>query len=81
MSMNPPAKSYYRVMLGRQSAHVAECLAGGFIGTDFEIHQDLSGQLPGDGGSSTPLSSRCSWPTAPTRAASRQAWPAARCGQ
>lgn len=46
MNMNPPAKSYYRVMLGRQSAHVAECLAGGFIGTDFEIHQDLSGQLP-----------------------------------
>ncbi len=46
MSTNPPAKSYYRVMLGRQSAHVAECLAGGFIGTDFEIHQDLSGQLP-----------------------------------
>lgn len=46
MSMNPPAKSYYRVMLGRQSAHVAECLAGGFIGTDFEIHQDLSDQLP-----------------------------------
>ena len=46
MSMNPSSKSYYRVMLGRQSAHVAECLAGGFIGTDFEIHQDLSGQLP-----------------------------------
>lgn len=46
MSTNPPAKSYYRVMLGRQSAHVAECLAGGFIGTDFDIHQDLSGQLP-----------------------------------
>lgn len=46
MNTNPPAKSYYRVMLGRQSAHVAECLAGGFIGTDFEIHQDLSGQLP-----------------------------------
>lgn len=46
MSLNPPAKSYYRVMLGRQSAHVAECLASGFIGTDFEIHQDLSGQLP-----------------------------------
>lgn len=46
MSMNPPAKSYYRVMLGRQSAHVAECLAGGFIGADFGIEQDLSGQLP-----------------------------------
>lgn len=46
MSMNPPAKSYYRVMLGRQSAHVAECLAGGYIGADFGIEQDLSGQLP-----------------------------------
>ena len=46
MNMNPPAKSYYRVMLGRQSAHAAECLAGNFIGADFEIHQDLSGQLP-----------------------------------
>lgn len=46
MNMNPPVKSYYRVMLGRQSAHVAECLAGGFIGADFGIEQDLSGQLP-----------------------------------
>jgi len=45
MSMNPPTKSYYRVMLGRQSAHAAECLAGGFIGADYQIHQDLSGQL------------------------------------
>lgn len=32
-----PAKSYYRVMLGRQSAHAAECLAGDFIGADFGI--------------------------------------------
>lgn len=46
MSTNPPAKNYYRVMLGRQSAHVGECLAGGFIGADFGIEQDLSGQLP-----------------------------------
>lgn len=46
MNMNPPAKNYYRVMLGRQSAHVAECLAGGFIGADFGIEQDLSDQLP-----------------------------------
>ncbi len=46
MNTNPPAKNYYRVMLGRQSAHVAECLAGGFIGADFGIYQDLSGQLP-----------------------------------
>ena len=44
--MTRPAKSYYRVMLGRQSAHAAECLAGGFVGADFGIEQDLSGQLP-----------------------------------
>lgn len=44
--MTQPAKRYYRVMLGRQSVHAAECLAGGFIGADFGIEQDLSGQLP-----------------------------------
>jgi restriction system protein len=44
--MTRPAKSFYRVMLGRQSAHAAECLAGGFIGADFGIEQDLSGKLP-----------------------------------
>jgi len=44
--MTQSAKSYYRVMLGRQSSHAAECLAGSFIGADYEIHQDLTGQLP-----------------------------------
>jgi len=44
--MTHPIKGYYRVMLGRQSAHAAECMAGGFIGANYEIHQDLSGQLP-----------------------------------
>ncbi|MCY3003121.1 MAG: endonuclease NucS [Planctomycetota bacterium] len=39
-------KNYYRVMLGRQSAHAAECFAGGFIGTDFGIHEDLTLKLP-----------------------------------
>jgi restriction system protein len=39
-------KSYYRVMLGPKSVHAEECFAGGFIGTDFEIHQDLSEKLP-----------------------------------
>jgi len=39
-------KNYYRVMLGRKSAHAAECIAGGFIGTDFGIHEDLSRKLP-----------------------------------
>lgn len=33
-------------MLGRKSIHAAECFAGNFIGTDFEITQDLSYRLP-----------------------------------
>lgn len=37
--------SYYRVMLGRGSEFAAEAFAGGFIGTDYEIHQDLNGRL------------------------------------
>lgn len=41
-------KSYYRVMLGRKSAHAAVCFAGDFIGCDFEIPQDLTGDLPDD---------------------------------
>ena len=39
-------KSYYRVMLGKGSAFAPECFAGGFIGADFEIHEDLSGAFP-----------------------------------
>lgn len=39
-------KNYYRVMLGKGSSYAAECFAGGFIGTDFLIHQDLSRKLP-----------------------------------
>lgn len=38
--------TFYRVMLGRRSAHAAECFAGGFIGADFGIGQDLSADLP-----------------------------------
>ena len=41
-------KNYYRLMLGAKSAHAAECFTGGFVGTDFGIHQDLSGRLPDD---------------------------------
>jgi restriction system protein len=41
-------KNYYRVMLGKKSVHAKECLAGGFIGTDFDITQDLSRDLPDD---------------------------------
>lgn len=39
-------RSYYRVMLGPKSNCAQECLAGGFIGTDFNLHQDLSKKLP-----------------------------------
>ena len=39
-------KSYYRVMLGQKSVHADECIAGNFIGTDFDIHQNLTNKLP-----------------------------------
>jgi restriction system protein len=39
-------KDYYRLMLGRKSAHAGEAFAGGFVGTDFGIHGDLSRRLP-----------------------------------
>ena len=42
------SKSYYRVMLGRESVHAEECFAGSFIGASFDIAQDLTGKLPED---------------------------------
>ena len=39
-------KNYYRVMLGQTSVYAAECFAGNFIGTDFDIDQDLTKKLP-----------------------------------
>lgn len=39
-------KGYYRIMLGAQSKHADECYKGNFIGTDFNIEQDLSKDLP-----------------------------------
>lgn len=39
-------KSYIRVMLGKGSMYAQECVAGGFIGTDYGIHQDLTHKLP-----------------------------------
>lgn len=39
---------YYRLMLGSGSVHAAECLEGGFVGTDFGIKQDLAKDLPED---------------------------------
>lgn len=37
--------NYYRVMLGPKSKHAAECFEGGFIGTDYGLHMDLSADL------------------------------------
>lgn len=39
-------RNYYRIMAGKGSAHSRECRDGGFIGVDFDIHQDLTGRLP-----------------------------------
>jgi restriction system protein len=33
-------------MLGRKSVYAIECQKGGFVGTDFDIHEDLSRKLP-----------------------------------
>jgi restriction system protein len=33
-------------MLGQKSVYAAECFAGGFIGADYEIDEDLTGKLP-----------------------------------
>lgn len=38
-------RGIYRVMLGRRSAHAEDCFQGGFIGTDFDIVQDLTADL------------------------------------
>jgi restriction system protein len=39
-------KHYYRIMLGKKSAYAEECFAGNFIGTDFDVGQDLTGKRP-----------------------------------
>lgn len=39
-------KRYYRVMLGKQSAHAARCFQENFIGVDYSIKQDLTQKLP-----------------------------------
>ena len=37
---------YIRLMLGAKSVYTQECLRGNFVGVDFDIHQDLSRDLP-----------------------------------
>jgi restriction system protein len=41
--------NYYRIMLGKKSAHFPECSAGGYIGSGFgDIVRDVSGELTED---------------------------------
>jgi restriction system protein len=39
-------KNYYRVMCGKKSVYAEQCFAGNFIGTDFDIAEDLTYKLP-----------------------------------
>ena len=39
-------KNYYRIMLGRKSAHAEACHQGQFIGADYGIKDDLTNKLP-----------------------------------
>ena len=39
-------KNYSRLMLGQKSVYATECFNGGFVGTDFGLHEDLTGKLP-----------------------------------
>lgn len=36
---------FIRIMLGKASMHAEECFEGGFIGVDFSLKQDLTGEL------------------------------------
>lgn len=38
-------KSYYRIMAGRKSVHVADCYQNGYIGADWGIVEDLTGKF------------------------------------
>lgn len=41
-------KKYNRIMLGRNSCYADQCKEEGFIGADFDIHEDLTGHLYDD---------------------------------
>lgn len=41
-------RQYYRVMLGKRSMYANQCFAGGFIGADFDIKENLATQLDDD---------------------------------
>ena len=37
---------FYRVRLGKSNVHAEACFEGGFVGTDFDLYIDLTGNLP-----------------------------------
>ena len=39
-------RRYWKFMLGAKSANAEQCREEGFIGTDFDIHEDLTGKFP-----------------------------------
>lgn len=39
-------KKYNRIMLGKGGMFIEECIAGGYIGADFDIYEDLTNHLP-----------------------------------
>lgn len=39
-------KRYYRVMLGKKCMYAQQCYEGNFIGVDYGINEDLTGNLP-----------------------------------
>jgi restriction system protein len=39
-------RNHFRIMLGAKSTYADECFKGNFIGTDFDIREDLSKNLP-----------------------------------
>jgi restriction system protein len=41
-------KSFYRVRLGRDYAHMGKCLTGNFVGVDYDLSDNLTGEFPED---------------------------------
>jgi restriction system protein len=40
------ARSYYKFRLGKKSLNAAQCREEGFVGLDFDVDEDLTGQFP-----------------------------------
>lgn len=38
-------RNIYRIMLGQRSTHANACFEGGFVGTDYDLHRNLSADL------------------------------------